>query len=278
MDKLEKYRNIVKQIINEYADLKPAYGEIEVFKFISFVLIVGYMIVFGSTDLLVAEVNDAEILQSSQALMFPRTYLLRVNDVEPQQQKSGEPPLNVKRITGEILAGGLGGAILGGGIVLLAELASECPSWGASGCDIILFAGWFGFPIGYILGNTAGVYIVGNTGNETGSFLATLGGSILGIAGAVAALELLYNPYFGLENHYEDDILIATLFLAGPPIGATVGFNKTRRYKSPPASETALINFRDGQTSFAVPTIYSRPDSFGGRSFIRNVNLVKVRF
>ena len=30
VDKLEKYRNIVKQIINEYAKLKPAYGEIKV--------------------------------------------------------------------------------------------------------------------------------------------------------------------------------------------------------------------------------------------------------
>ena len=30
MDKLEKYRNIVKRILNEYAKLKPAYGEIEV--------------------------------------------------------------------------------------------------------------------------------------------------------------------------------------------------------------------------------------------------------
>jgi len=30
VDKLEKHRNIVKQIINEYAKLKPAYGEIQV--------------------------------------------------------------------------------------------------------------------------------------------------------------------------------------------------------------------------------------------------------
>ena len=45
-------------------------------------------------------------------------------------------------------------------------------------------------------------------------------------------------------------------------IGAIIGFNKTRRYKSPPAeSETALINSMDGQRSHAVPRIYVRPDS-----------------
>ena len=65
--------------------------------------------------------------------------------------------------------------------------------------------------------------------------------------------------------------------MIGAPIGATLGFNLTRRYDKP-KSETALINFRDGQTSFAVPNIYFRPNPFNKGDLIQTINLVKVRF
>ena len=87
--------------------------------------------------------------------------------------------------------------------------------------------------------------MVGTGGDETGSFLATLAGSVLGLG----------------------------------PIGATIGFNLTRRYELPPTeSDTALINLSDGQVSLAVPRVYFRPDPFGGRGLTQRVALVRVRF
>ena len=97
--------------------------------------------------------------------------------------------------------------------------------------------------LGWLVGVPVGVYLVGNTGNETGSFLATLGGS----------------------------------FILGP-IGAAIGFNMTRRYKSLPASGNALINFREGQMGLAVPTISFYPDRYARGAFTQRVDLVKVRF
>jgi hypothetical protein len=73
-------------------------------------------------------------------------------------------------------------------------------------------------------------------------------------------------------------ILIAYGAFFGASIGATIGFNLTRRYKSPHASETALINFSNGQMSLAVPSIYIRPDALDRRNLSQNVDLVRVRF
>lgn len=45
-----------------------------------------------------------------------------------------------------------------------------------------------------------------------------------------------------------------------PSIGGTAGFNlANNRYKSPPASEAALINFSDGQWHWNVPSRILRP-------------------
>ncbi len=95
------------------------------------------------------------------------------------------------------------------------------------------------------LGSSIGVYLVGNIGNETGDFLATLGGGILG---GLAGIFIFTAIIKDLDN--------GAVVLVGPPIGATIGFNLTRRYKSPPAS--------DSQMSPAAPPIY--------------FNLVRVRF
>jgi hypothetical protein len=64
--------------------------------------------------------------------------------------------------------------------------------------------------VGWAIGSSVGVYLVGNVEDETGLFLATLAGSILG------------TPFL----------------LVGSPISATIGFNMTRRYKSPPIKST----------------------------------------
>ena len=67
---------------------------------------------------------------------------------------------------------------------------------------------------------------------------------------------------------------LSPVLLVCPLVGATIGFNLTRRYKSPP--ETALINIREGQMELAIPTIYSQADFFDGMT--PRVDLVKVKF
>lgn len=229
-------------------------------KIISIVLVIGFMM-FVCSDLLAAEADDAEMRQSFQAPMFTQTYLLRVNDVENRNPMYERPPLSAGRIAGEIIAGGAGGVCgiaVGGSILSLGQL------------DLDEFVPvLIGIGIVYIAGSAYGVYEVGNIGDETGSFSAAFGGGFLGMGVGIAS--------FCLFAYMENPIAIMVGFsvlLAAPPIGATIGFNKTRRYKSPP--ETALIDFKDGQMRLAVPTMYSQPNSFG--EITQRVDLLKVRF
>jgi len=125
-----------------------------------------------------------------------------------------KPPLSVGRIVGEILAGGVGGVVVGFvGLVVGINyaFARDLPM---GKCNPVV---GYAIRIGSVLGSTIGVYVVGNIGNETGSFLATLGGSILG--------GLVGWSISGTEAGF-----VALVF--GPPIGATLGFNLTRKYKS----------------------------------------------
>ena len=83
-----------------------------------------------------------------------------------------KPPLSVGRIVGEILAGGVGGVVVGFvGLVVGINyaFARDLPM---GKCNPVV---GYAIRIGSVLGSTIGVYVVGNIGNETGSFLATLG-------------------------------------------------------------------------------------------------------
>ena len=164
-----------------------------------------------------------------------------------------------------ISPGLLGGGCLGGAAVGLVGLIVGVGIGAEEGCYELgcgMPEGLIVGAIGCMLGTAIGVYIVGSWGNETGSFLATLGGSIIGGVVWIA---------IGRE-------VSAVMTIPASTIGAIIGFNLTRRYKSPPDSKTALINFRDGQMSLAVPAIYPRLDSFDGRILTQRVDLVRVIF
>ncbi len=208
-----------------------------------------------------------------------QTYLLSVTDSESEARKemlrreAEKPPLKGGQVAGEILNGVVGeflgmiggmlpGAVLGG---IIGEIAGD-DSEGTAYYGALLGA-IFGMP----LGSAWGVYMAGDTENQSGSFLATLGGSLLGI---VVGVSLLH--YAGDEGVIET--IGGVLVWFSPPIGATIGFNLTRRYKSPPTSETALINFSDGQMRLEVPQISFYPDRYARGTFTQRVDLVKVRF
>ena len=170
-----------------------------------------------------------------------------------------KPPLKPGRIAGEAMLAevlGMVGGFLGGGA---GRLASSEPSE----LGIVV-----GLAIGSTVGSSIGVYIIGDTGNETGSYWVTFLGSAVGMA--------IFLKIFPLGRPEDPRFWIGLWTL--PTLGGIIGFNMTRRYETPTASETALINFGNGQMSFAVPTISSCPNPFDKKDFIQNVDLVKVSF
>ena len=196
-------------------------------------------------------------------------YFTRDSVIERKKQSEEKPPLSKKRIFGEILAGGglgvvggLAGGLAGLGIGSLLARDEE---------DIGLIVGFFlGASIGYPIGSALGVYIVGDTGDETGSFVATLCGSLLGASLSYAAILLRILPGKPLLDYIS--------FFAIPPILACIGFNMTRRYKSKSTSGSALLNFREGQMILGIPTVYFQPNTFGRRALNMNISLMNVEF
>jgi len=157
--------------------------------------------------------------------------------------KGKKPPLNVGRIIGEILAGvatgiatGLAGAFIGlfvGGFVNALGVHAE--EWAAG---VILPYAMGGTLIAYTLGCPIGVYLLGKRGNKTGSFLATIAGSILGTVTWLCVFyigPLVIARFIMIIARFIMIVGLPILPLGGP-IGATIGFNLTRRYKLPPAS------------------------------------------
>jgi len=190
--------------------------------------------------------------------------------IERKEQNSEKPPLSKKRIVNEILAGG-GLGVVGGLAVGLAGAGIGSLLAGDDEEDIGLIAGFFiGASIGYSIGSAFGVYIVGDTGDETGSFIATLGGGLLG--GALSCAVILSRILPGKP------LLDYVFFFAAPPILACIGFNMTRRYKSSPSSESGLLNFREGQINLGIPMVYFQSDPFAKRALAMNVNLISVEF
>lgn len=130
--------------------------------------------------------------------------------LEAQNLSTKIPPLSAVRITGEVLAG----SAVGFGLGYLAA------SLGSDPYESIVY--WMG---GHLLGSPLGVYLVGNTGDETGSFRAALIGSFAGwlTSFALGASAPIYAK-LGEEG-------LITLMFVLPPVGATGVFNSSRKYK-----------------------------------------------
>ncbi len=145
----------------------------------------------------------------------------------PEYAWAGErPPLSPVRVAGELLAGGIGG-LAGFAPPLILCIGAETSEglWPA-----------YCLPVTYPLFTTAGVYLVGCIGDETGSFLATLAGSSLG---AVAGIIVFVG---GLEV-FESDTLLPYIVLTTsllPSAGAVIGFNLSRKYNSHADSGTEM--------------------------------------
>ena len=157
-------------------------------------------------------------------------------NAENKKQKRQKPPRNLGRIACEILVGAAVAAALTYLSLYGVGYGAKSAGWGGGQMDglAVLAIMIYVAPPVYVLGCAIGVYFVGRIGNQTGSFLATLGGVFLGVP--VIALLYLYIDMAGdIMLGMVKIVLWSVVFLV-PSTGATLGFNLTRRYKLPPSS------------------------------------------
>jgi hypothetical protein len=184
-------------------------------------------------------------------------------------QESG--PLRPERVTGEFLLGGAG-ALLGGAI---GGSIGYAMAYDESEGDWFNFSGLYGAIPGYLiasnLGCALGVYLIGNTGDEKGSFGSALGGSVAGTLAGMGVSYLLIQT----AEHDEITVPIFVLFTAAQSTGAIIGFNLSREKKLE-ASSGALLNLNEKKLSLAFPQLGFSQGSFNSSSY--KVNLFQAKF
>ena len=149
---------------------------------------------------------------------------------ENKEQNRKKPPLSRRRIAGEILAG-LAVAVTVPFVAVCVFVIPAIPDssdWGPLGMFLIFMSVFFAFPILYGPASAIGVYLVGSRGKQTGSFLLTL------VAGFLGGLFTSFILWVSLSLQLSSKLIALGLLI--PPIVATYGFNRTRRYKEPPSS------------------------------------------
>ncbi|MBN2198388.1 MAG: hypothetical protein JW747_00900 [Candidatus Aminicenantes bacterium] len=205
--------------------------------------------------------NNHRLLALSNSGFSSSLFWLNEEGAGKTKAKVERPPLNWGRVAGEIAVGGLSGYIAGFGFASLAYLAS-----GKEGGDAWVAAGYSAL-IGLSIGSALGVYFIGTRGKETGSFIATLLGSIIGFAG-----PMLIFPRDRLDR------VSVVFILASSSVGATIAFNMSRRYKTNPALSEALVGFRDGKLTINFPAVSLQPSSYAKGIFNFRASLAAVEF
>lgn len=147
------------------------------------------------------------------------------------EAQQARPDLNAGRIAGEAFLGayaGIGGFLIGR---FVGERTSDL-----GGVAREETRRRIGFTTGVVVAGlaTAGtVYGIGNIGDETGDFDATMLGAGVGFVGALALARMTLGP----SERPREGMSTAMRWAAAnviallPSIGATIGFNSTRRFK-----------------------------------------------
>ncbi len=128
------------------------------------------------------------------------------------------------RVVGEVAVGGLG--TVGGGLAGLLVGAAVAPDWDdGNDRDEAIVIGTM--VAGGVFGASGGVFLVGRTDEETSSFTGTLAGAAIGTAVGLGGAYLIAR-----DGNYHGEA--GLLVIAGPTIGATIGFNMTRKSRIAP--------------------------------------------
>jgi len=184
------------------------------------------------------------------------------NYLKPGSLKAG-------KVAGEVLLGGVGAVAAGvaAGVIGFHITYDEAEDgW-------MNFSGWPGAIAGYLvgsnLGSAAGVYLIGKSGDEKGSFFATVGGSLVGtLVGGATAVALI------TDN--DEGTLPFAVFTTAQVTGATIGFNLSRKGKRTDAYSDAVLNLNDGKLAVAFPQVDVSQDSFSSGK--HSVNLFQAKF
>jgi len=180
-----------------------------------------------------------------------------VNMIQAKEEKKNfiyvkPDPVKSEKIASEFFVGWAGGVLIG--VIGL---------WpGGAGGDPSAAAG--GYLIASNLGSALGVCLIGNTDNDKGSYLATLGGSL---AGSLIAYLLVK------DSHSFWPWLV--IFHPSQAAGATAGFNFSRK-KIVEVPSGAWLNLNDGRLSMAFPRVNLSTDSKSSSSY--KVNLFQAKF
>lgn len=150
------------------------------------------------------------------------------------------PPIDGVRVFGEIGLGAtlaVGGGLIGG-FAGMVSVEGGCTG-DSDSCDHGA-APIVGAAVGVTIAAPFGVYLVGDRDEETGSYLAAMGGAALG-AGVAVASWYAVDPRFA-----------AGLAVVLPAVGATIGFNLTRERKRGPTTVQPIATFTSEQSLFGL--------------------------
>lgn len=164
-------------------------------------------------------------------------------------------------IVGELLLGSIGSIGFGIAGASIGTGLSNDEGWFADLGEAII-----GYLIGSTLGSSLGVYIIGASGDEKGSFGSTLGGSILGTAVGIGLL------YITADNNAIIGFISYTLAQSA---GATIAFNASARKKN---SDSAMLHLREGKWSFSFPKIHLTTHPLHPDKLLKTVSIVSMEF
>ncbi|NBW66020.1 hypothetical protein EBR44_09700 [bacterium] len=162
------------------------------------------------------------------ACMGAATASVRAQGAAPASVAAPRPALEPLRITGEVVVGNIAG--LGGyfvGQALGNHIASRWPDQNEH-TSVFITTG-FAYT-GAAFATAGGVYAVGSMGDQRGSFSATMLGTGVGAGVAWVLDRTLFSDIddtaSGSRTRWAQTLLNSLL----PSIGATIGFNSSRRF------------------------------------------------
>ena len=233
----------------------------------------GLILVAGGSEVSIAQ--EKQITFRADTLLGDQVVIHQPVVVKAETGKGFiyvEPdPVQPGKIAGEVFVGGGAGLLLG---VLGAGLGYAV-TYNGNRAEWFNTSGVPGAVVGYAIasniGCALGVYLIGNSGNEKGSFSATLGGSITGSVVGGGLVFLLYKANHG-EGSPAPYYFIAAV---AQTTGAVIGFNHSRKKKIE-APSGALLNLDNGRLSLTFPQVNLSTDSKSSSSY--RVNLFQAKF
>lgn len=147
---------------------------------------------------------------------------------------------------------------------------------GIIGSSLNTEEGWFaglgeaiiGYLIGSTLGSSIGVY-TSAPGDETGSFVTTLGGSILGTAAGIGILYIFS----------DNDVIVGLIgYTLAQSAGATIAFNASVRKHEYNFANDAMFQLKEGKCNFSYPKIHLTSHPLQPNKLIKTITLLNVEF